>query len=263
MCHAAAGRLPCGQSLPSWWFHHVPHSPQGQLAVPHGLVVDDCDSALYIADRETSAVHRFRFSDERPPPPPATADDSHRHRRTLRQHSRRLHQASAAGAAIAAARSAGGAGAGPGPLRQRPRRRPLQGGVTEAADMGPADGEADAGTADAGPAGQSTMSVDGEVDADMPQEAGPEDSAGNGSGNGFQMPTEDWQPYAGDENGGPDFTLDLQVRSTSFVHTAPCCCDNLRGSELPDCSACVMKGGGSMVRMRFAWKAPNVSGQGG
>ena len=46
---------------------------QAEMQIPHGLVVDDCRQALYVADRERSAVHRFRFTADRQPPAASAA----------------------------------------------------------------------------------------------------------------------------------------------------------------------------------------------
>ena len=39
--------------------------PRGEMDIPHSLVLDECNYALYVADRENSEVHKFVISDQR------------------------------------------------------------------------------------------------------------------------------------------------------------------------------------------------------
>ena len=39
--------------------------PRGKMDIPHSLVLDECDDALYVADREHSEVHKFSISTQR------------------------------------------------------------------------------------------------------------------------------------------------------------------------------------------------------
>lgn len=38
--------------------------PRGEMAIPHSLVLDECNDSLYVADREHSEVHRFSISSQ-------------------------------------------------------------------------------------------------------------------------------------------------------------------------------------------------------
>lgn len=38
--------------------------PRGEMAVPHSLVLDECNDSLYVADRENSEVQRFSISSQ-------------------------------------------------------------------------------------------------------------------------------------------------------------------------------------------------------
>ena len=38
--------------------------PRGEMAIPHSLVLDECNDSLYVADRENSEVHRFSISSQ-------------------------------------------------------------------------------------------------------------------------------------------------------------------------------------------------------
>jgi len=39
--------------------------PRGEMDIPHSFVLDECNDALYVADREHSEVHKFVISDQR------------------------------------------------------------------------------------------------------------------------------------------------------------------------------------------------------
>jgi hypothetical protein len=71
---------------------------QAEMQIPHGLVVDDCRPALYVADRERAAVHRFRFTADRQPPaaPAARPDKASIDTGTRLRMRRRLQSGSAA-----------------------------------------------------------------------------------------------------------------------------------------------------------------------
>jgi len=39
--------------------------PRGEMDIPHSFLLDECNDALYVADREHSEVHKFVISDQR------------------------------------------------------------------------------------------------------------------------------------------------------------------------------------------------------
>ncbi len=209
---------------------------QGQLEVPHGLVIDDCKEALYVADRESAAVHRFRFASERlPAPSDADAKNrlrSQRRRRTL------LGQPSAAERAAAAgvAGPADAAGRHIAGTRAQRRRLILQEqaasaagadaaadpalGTAEAAsgDSGSADGDAaDSGEAEAGAADSDTNAVE---DSDAAADAAAADADGDAGGEPVQSATMQPADLLVPAAVGPEATADLRDYGPVYGLTA-------------------------------------------
>lgn len=52
---------------------NVPLALQGEMNIPHGLVVDHCEGRLHVADREAGAVHQFDLLQH---PPTGNGGDS-------------------------------------------------------------------------------------------------------------------------------------------------------------------------------------------
>lgn len=152
--------------------------------MPHGLVVDDCQSALYVADRETAAVHRFRFSSERPPPTASDADPGSadiktrlraRHQRRLMLSAAEVDAAEAAGGVSQGSGGGSAAGAAAGSIR--PQRR----AVLQEQDAAAGGAEADAaGATDA--AGDGGDSSGGAADAEAGSTGDGEDGDTNSGG---------------------------------------------------------------------------------
>jgi hypothetical protein len=174
---------------------------QAEMQIPHGLVVDDCRQALYVADRERAAVHRFRFTADRQPPaaPAARPDKASADTGTrLRMQRRRRLQSGSADQGVGslpAATSLAASAHGWQQQQQQQQRRRRRRGILQEPGAG-----ADAGGA--GPDG-------GGTDPSAAAGAGPGDMGeGDGAGriSSFSGAEADAQPGVAT---APDMTADL------------------------------------------------------
>lgn len=178
---------------------------QAEMQIPHGLVVDDCRQALYVADRERAAVHRFRFTADRQPPaaPAARPDKASTDTGTRLRTRRRLQSGSAAQGvgSLQAATSLAASALGWRQQQRQRRRAMLQepGAAVDAGGAGPEDGSTDPSAAAGAAAG----------------DAGGGDGAGRISS--FSGAEEDAQPGV---STAPDMTADLSEYGPVYGLTA-------------------------------------------
>ena len=179
---------------------------QAEMQIPHGLVVDDCRRALYVADRERATVHRFRLTADRQPPaaPAARPDKASADTGTrLRMRRRRRLQSGSAAQGIGSLQAATSlAASAPGwQQQQRQRRRAVLQEPGAAVDAGGAGPE---GSTDPSAAAGTGAGDTGEGD-------------GAGMISGFSGAEEDAQPGVGT---APDMTADLSEYGPVYGLTA-------------------------------------------
>lgn len=190
---------------------------QAAMQIPHGLVVDDCQQALYVADRERTAVHRFKFAALRQPPATSDADPAGaaadtKTRLRARLQRRLLLDGVSAQSVDSLAATAGGR------RQQRSLLQEADAAAEIVADAGAAetDGSADAAadsTAGAGNDSGAGSGADGHADAGGDADA----SSGKARISSFSGTV---GAAALDSADSPDMTLDLQEFGPVYGLTA-------------------------------------------